>query len=367
MQLRELSLLNYKNIEQAELIFSPKINCFVGSNGMGKTNVLDAIYFLSFCKSHTGVPDSQIIRHDTDFAILQGCYGIDEKTEEFYCGIKRGHKKTFKHNKKEYERLSDHIGMLPLVMVSPSDFVLITGGSEERRRFIDMIISQYDREYLFALIAYNKALTQRNTLLKSDPYSGDDTLLEIWELQMEQYGSEIFRKRQDMIGRLSPVFDAYYGSVSGSYEKPVLEYESQLTQGALSDMLKASRQRDRILGFSSVGVHKDDLKMELDHYPVKRIASQGQNKTFLVALKLAQYSFLKTHNGHYPILLLDDVFDKLDAFRVEKIIQLVSGEDFGQIFISDTNRNHINEILLAFNGEYKLFDVKNGDVTLNEN
>ena len=332
---------------------------------MGKTNVLDAIYFLSLCKSHTGVFDGQVIRHEADFAMIQGDCRIAANSHEFYCGMKRGQRKVFKRDRKEYERLSAHIGALPLVMVSPSDFGLITGGSDERRRLMDMILSQYDRDYLHSLIAYNKALAQRNALLKSG--MPDNALMDIWEEQMAAYGSEIYKKRDEMAGRMSLIFDEFYTAVSGSAEHAALIYESQLEQGDPGAQLNASRDRDRILGFSSVGIHKDDLKMMLDGYPVKRVASQGQSKTFLVALKLAQYAFLKEHHGNNPILLLDDVFDKLDSQRVEQIIRLVSGDGFGQIFISDTNRNHIDELLPAFEGAYKIFHVENGVVTLNGN
>ena len=365
MHLRQLSILNYKNIEQAEPDFSPKINCFVGNNGMGKTNLLDAIFFLSFCRSHTGSFDNQLIRHGADFMMVQGFYENNDNPREFYCGLKKGNRKVFKHDKKEYDRLSEHIGELPLVMVSPADFVLITGGSDERRRFADMIISQYDREYLFSLIAYNKALAQRNALLK-EHRPLDEALMEIWEEQMATYGADIFRKRKEMIARLSSVFETYYATVSGLAEQAALSYESQLEVSDFAEQLRSARQRDKVLGYSSVGIHKDDLKMMLDGYPLKRMGSQGQSKTFLISLKLAQYSFLREHCGSKPILLLDDVFDKLDSLRVERIIQLVSGEDFGQIFMSDTNRNHINEILLAFEGAFKIFNVADGVVTLNE-
>ena len=365
MHLKQLSILNYKNIEQVETTFSPKINCFVGNNGMGKTNLLDAIYFLSFCKSHTGAFDHQIVRHGSEFMMVQGFYESNDKPREFYCGLKRGNRKVFKHDKKEYDRLSEHIGEIPLVMISPSDFVLITGGSEERRRFADMIVSQYDREYLSSLIAYNKALAQRNALLKNHRIP-DSTLIELWEEQMVAYGADIYHKRKDMIARLSTVFEAYYASVSESAERASLSYESQLEQADFAGQLRSTRQRDSILGFSSVGIHKDDLKMMLDDYPLKKIASQGQSKTFLISLKLAQYSFLREHHGSKPILLLDDVFDKLDSLRVERIIQLVSGENFGQIFMSDTNRNHINEILQAFKGAFNIFNVSDGEITLNE-
>ena len=359
MYLKQLSILNYKNIEEAQLSFSPKINCFIGRNGMGKTNVLDAIYFLSLCKSHTGVFDGQAICHSADFMMIQGNCRLGEDDHEFHCGMKRGQRKVFKHDRKEYERLSEHIGALPLVMVSPSDYALITGGSDERRRFMDMILSQYDRQYLHALIAYNKALAQRNALLKPDTLPDGD-LMTIWEEQMATYGSEIYKKRREMVTHLSMLFDNYYEAVGGETEHAALAYESQLEQDDFSAQLRSTRERDRQLGFSSVGVHKDDLKMTLNGYRVKRVASQGQSKSFLVSLKLAQYAFLREHHGNKPVLLLDDVFDKLDSQRVERIVQLVSGAGFGQIFMSDTNRNHINELLPAFEGSCRIFDVENG-------
>ena len=363
MRLIRLNLLNYKNIEQAELVFSPKINCFLGANGMGKTNLLDAIYFLTFCKSHTGVLDTQIINRKADFTMIQGIYEIENKEQQYNCAIKRGHRKIFRHGKKEYERLSDHIGTLPLVLISPADFTLVTGTSEERRRFIDMIIAQYDKDYLHALIAYNKALLQRNTLLKNPHTRNQDQIqLEIWEQQMQQYATPIFHKRQKMITQLNHHFITYYETLSNATEQPTLIYQTQLLEKELLQTLRQNREKDYILGYTTAGIHKDELRMELDGYPVKKIASQGQSKTYLVALKMAQYTLLAEQARLKPLLLLDDLFDKLDASRVSKIIQLVSQPDFGQIFISDTNRSHIDEILRPFNGQYNLFDVESGKI-----
>ena len=363
MILEHISILNYKNLEQVELDFSPKINCFIGQNGMGKTNLLDAVYYLSFCKS-TGNPiDSQNIMHDQDFFMLQGRYQNDGgESEEVYCGLKRKQKKQFKRNKKEYSRLSDHIGLIPLVMVSPADAELISGGSEERRRFMDVVISQYDKEYLDTLIRYNKALLQRNTLLKAET-EPDEELLAVWEEMMAATGEVIFRKRHAFILEFIPTFQTFYSHISQDKEQVNLTYESHAMRGDLLELIKESRQRDRIMGYSLRGIHKDDLLMQLGDYPIKKEGSQGQNKTYLIALKLAQFDFLhRTGRGITPLLLLDDIFDKLDALRVEQIVKLVSGDRFGQIFITDTNRDHLDKILKKTEGDYKVFSVADGAI-----
>ncbi len=363
MILKRISILNYKNLEQVELDFSTKMNCLIGQNGMGKTNLLDAIYYLSFCKSANNPIDSQNIKHDQNFFVLQGSYVTElGDVEEVYCGLKRRQKKQFKRNKKEYTRLSDHIGFIPLVMVSPADAELIAGGSEERRRFMDVVISQYDRDYLSALIRYNKALTQRNTLLKAEE-EPDNELMEVWEEIMAMAGEVVYRKRKEFVNEFIPVFQIFYSSISQGQEQVSLSYESHADNGNLLQQLKDNRQRDRIMGYSLKGVHKDDLVMQLDSYPIKREGSQGQNKTFLIALKLAQFDFLRrTGSNTTPLLLLDDIFDKLDASRVEQIVKLVSGNRFGQIFITDTNRDHLDKILEKVHGEYKVFSVEQGNV-----
>lgn len=362
MILKKISILNYKNIEQAELDFSPKLNCFFGQNGMGKTNLLDAVYFLSFCKSAGNPVDSQNIRHEADFFVIQGFYeAADGTPETIYCGMKRRQKKQFKRNKKEYTRLSDHIGFLPLVMVSPADSVLIAGGSEERRRFMDVVISQYDKEYLNALIRYNKAMQQRNTLLKSEqPVEG--ALFDVLEDIMAQTGEVVFHKREQFIQEFIPIFQSFYSFISEDKEKVALTYESHACGASLRELLKESRERDKIMGFSLKGVHKDELNMVLGDFPIKREGSQGQNKTYLIALKLAQFDFLKRTGSTEPLLLLDDIFDKLDALRMEQIIKLVAGDSFGQIFITDTNREHLDRILHKVGGDYKIFRVEKGSV-----
>lgn len=362
MILKRISILNYKNLEQVELSFSPKLNCFFGQNGMGKTNLLDAVYFLSFCKSAGNPIDSQNICHDADFFVIQGFYeAADGTPEEIYCGMKRRQKKQFKRNKKEYTRLSDHIGFLPLVMVSPADSELIAGGSDERRRFMDVVISQYDKEYLDALIRYNKALVQRNTLLKSEQPVEEELFL-VWEEMMAQAGEVVFRKREAFIREFIPIFQSFYSFISQDREKVGLSYDSHARDASLLEVLKESRARDQIMSYSLRGVHKDELNMLLGDFPIKREGSQGQNKTYLVALKLAQFDFLKRTGTTVPLLLLDDIFDKLDASRVEQIIKLVAGDSFGQIFITDTNREHLDRILHKVGSDYKMFRVEQGTV-----
>jgi len=362
MQLTSLSILNYKNIREAELVFSPKINCFIGNNGMGKTNVLDAIYFLSFCKSHSNSIDSQNILHNTEFCFIHGEYLVGDNTEDITCGIKHRQKKQFKRNKKEYERLSEHIGLLPLVLVSPDDSVLISEGSDERRKFIDGVISQYNKTYLNQLLQYNNALKQRNAIMKSE-YPIDDSLLEIWEEQMVLFGTYIYEQRKLFIDEFVPVFQKFYSDISGGNEQISLTYHSQHEGQDIKTRMIATRDRDRILGYSTQGIHKDELEMLLEGYPIKRVGSQGQNKTYLISLKLAQFDFLKRTHNLSPLLLLDDIFDKLDSQRVKKIVELVSGETFGQIFITDTNREHLDLILQQLGQEATIFRVENGEIS----
>ena len=365
MILDRLSIVNYKNIPQTDLHFSPNVNCFLGNNGMGKTNLLDAIYYLSFCKSFNSGVDSQNIKHGEDFFILQGSYKEGDRQEEIYCGLKRRSKKQFKRNKKDYERLSDHIGFIPLVMVSPADTNLINGGSEERRKFIDIVISQFDKNYLDALIRYNSALQQRNALLKQHEINPiDDSVFEVWEMQMDRYAQVVYRSRQQFIDAFTPVFQEFYMFISQGKEEVALNYTSHLAKGDLTTLLKEVRDRDKILGYTTRGIHKDELEMMLGEYPIKRLGSQGQNKTFLITLKLAQFDFLKRYGHTTPLLLLDDIFDKLDASRVEKIMSLVSSVRFGQIFITDTNRENIDQIIARLHNAFKLFEVSDGEFSI---
>ena len=365
MWLKRISILNYKNLEQVELDFSRKLNCIIGKNGMGKTNLMDAVYYLSFCKSATNPIDTQNILHSRDFFVIQGFYETDDgQPEEVYCGLKRKARKQFKRNKKEYPRLSDHIGLIPLVMVSPGDSLLIGGGSEERRRFMDVVISQLDRVYLDSLIKYNKALAQRNALLKEE-IEPEEALMQVWEGVMASSGNELYDKRKTFIDEFIPVFQSYYSLISRDSESVSLSYQSHAAQEDLGELLCRSRQRDRLIGFTTCGIHKDDLIMELGGYPIRREGSQGQNKTFLIALKLAQFDFLKrTGSRTTPIVLLDDIFDKLDAHRVEQIVKIVAGDSFGQIFMTDTNRDHLDRILQKTGGDCRLYEVNDGVATL---
>ena len=367
MILRRLTILNYKNIREATLDLSPKMNCLIGRNGVGKTNVLDAIYYLSFCRSASNPIDSQVIRHDEPFCMVEGVYEEPDNGDDaallISCGIKRGQKKHFKRNKKEYKRLSEHIGLIPLVVVSPADSLLIDGGSEERRRLMDMVISQYDRQYMVHLGRYNNALQQRNTLLKMEDLEPDAALMQIWEEQMAVEGEAVYRSRNAFVEELVPVFQDYYRRISQDHEQVGLNYVSHCQRGPLLDVIQRDRAKDRAVGYSLHGVHRDDLEFTLGGHQMRREGSQGQNKTYVMSLKLAQFDFLKrTSSQTTPLLLLDDIFDKLDAGRVEQIVRLVSGDSFGQIFITDTNRDHLDQILSNSTMDYKIFHVEDGEI-----
>ena len=384
MFLNRITILNYRNIAECNLVFSPKINCFWGKNGVGKTNLLDTIYYLSFCKSHLNAIDNQLINHNADFFMIQGEYDLDGTAEVVSCAVKQRRKKQFMYNKKEYERLADHIGKFPLVLVSPSDLSLIAEGSDERRRFMDMIISQYDRQYLDNLMTYNSALQSRNALLKH-PETLDYTMLEVLEEKMCSLAEPIFLSRTNFIEQFIPVFKEFYrkiannavalsdgeksteqkqiSSFSQNDEIVDLLYISHLQQISLKEKFLLSREKDKILGFTTAGIHKDDLEMTLNGFPLKRTGSQGQNKSYLVAMKLAQFKFLKNISGKTPILLLDDLFDKLDTERVKQIITEISSDEFGQIFITDTNSEHLNELIADANSDYSLFNIINGEVS----
>lgn len=364
MRIDGISLLNYRNLQEVDITMSGKINCFIGSNGMGKTNLLDAIYYLSFCKSAVVVSDSSNIMHDSPFFMIKGNYSSDNGVaDEISCGLKRGEKKQFKKNGKPYDRLSDHIGTVPLVMVSPCDNELIAGGSEERRRFMDVVISQYDKSYLAALIRYNKALQQRNVLLRLER-EPDPEMASLIEEMMSAEAMSIYEARRRFVKELVPVFSEFHSFVAGGNESVSLRYRSHMDENDLAELLAATRSEDRRLGYTSKGPHRDELVMQLNGYPIKKEGSQGQNKTYLVSLKLAQFDFLRRKGGETPLLLLDDIFDKLDSGRVERIVNLVAGENFGQIFITDVNREHIDCILEQIDGEYKLFEVERGGVSL---
>lgn len=357
MHLSNLSLLNYKNFEAINFDLDHKINCFVGNNGVGKTNVLDAIYHLSFGKSYFNPITTQNIKHDSDFFVIDGTYLKAEKTERIIVSAKRGQKKVIKRNGKEYDKLANHVGCIPLVIISPADRDLITEGSDTRRKFMDGVISQGDQQYLNTLISYNKVVAQRNALLKyfaANNTSNPDTL-EIYNQQMEELGTVIFQKRTEFINQFIPIFNKRHQSISNGNETVNLIYKSQLEKEPLLKLLKDNYPKDKALQYTTVGIHKDDLNFEIDSHPIKKFGSQGQQKTYLIALKLAQFDFLKKLSSINPILLLDDIFDKLDESRVEQIITLVERENFGQLFISDTHPERTETIVKKVHQTYKMF------------
>lgn len=359
MYLKKLSLTNFKNYDQAELEFSPKINCFVGNNGVGKTNILDAIHYLSLTKSFFNNLDSANIRHNEDYFIIQGTFIRDADEDTIFCSFQKQKQKLLKRNGKEYQKLSDHVGRYPVVMISPADSALILEGSEERRRFLNKIISQYNAGYLDSVLKYNKALQQRNKLLKDFKASAsfDSDMLSMWNTQLVKFGTYAFGEREILVNELIPVFQEYYSFISNQKEIVKLSYRSHLSEGDFNESLKNTVGKDRILEYTTVGIHKDDLLLEMNDFPVKLLGSQGQQKSYLVALKLAKFDYIKRKAGFSPILLLDDIFDKFDADRVEKIIRLVGNHRFGQIFITDTHQSRLQEILSTLNTEYKLFRI----------
>lgn len=363
MYLKNLSVLNFKNYPEAQLEFSSHVNCLTGNNGEGKTNILDAIHYLSFCKSFFNPIDSQNILHNAPFFMLQGVFDVNAQEEEVYCGLKRNQKKQFKRNKKEYQRLADHIGLFPLVMISPADSELITEGSESRRKFVDSVIAQFDRDYLESLIQYNKVLSQRNALLKQIADSGkfDKTSLEIWDVQLIEHGKKVFEKRKQFIHDFISIFQKYYELISGGREQVGLNYSSHLNEAAFADVLAKAINRDRAMEYTTVGIHKDDLEFTIDTHSLKKYASQGQQKSFLIALKLAQFDFIKKIKGITPILLLDDIYDKLDDLRVKQLMELVSSDHFGQLFITDTHPNRLANLFKTGNVDFKLFKISNGN------
>lgn len=364
MHIDEISIVNFKNINEVNVRFSPKLNCFIGKNGAGKTNMLDAIYYLSFCKSFFNASDQLNINHNENYFMLNGNYDRKASAESISCGLQQGQKKQFKRNTKPYKKLQEHIGLLPLVMISPSDQELILGGSDERRKFMDGVISQYNQNYLDDLLKYNRALQQRNNLLKqfaADRYF-DAELLSIWDSQLVEYGSRIHQQRAIFVEKLIPVFQRYYAFISQGSEQVELVHQTDLYERNLEDLLKEALPKDRVVQHTTVGIHKDDLLLKLGDYPIKKLGSQGQKKTYLVALKMAQFEFIKEISGLKPILLLDDIFDKLDQQRVEQIVATVAGEQFGQIFITDTNREHLDSIIRKLDTDFRIFKVDNGKV-----
>lgn len=365
MWLKRLSILNFKNYTETSLDFLPQVNAFAGENGAGKTNLLDAIHYLALCKSYFNPIDSQHIKKGEDWFMVQGEFDKDDISDNVSCSLKRNQKKQFKRNKKEYPRLADHIGQFPLVMISPNDTAIITEGSEERRKFVDNVISQTDNHYLDILIQYNKILLQRNTLLKQVRERGilDLALLEVLNMQLCEVGEQIFARRKRFMEEFLPEFVRYYSFLTDDVEEVTLSYESPLLYHDFKALLESNLDKDRALERTSQGIHRDDLIFCIhEGMQLKRFGSQGQQKSFLIALKLAQYSFLRSKKAYKPLLLLDDIFDKLDDRRTTKLMQLVSDAEFGQIFITDTDAERIKRIFDDIKQPIRIFEVIGGAV-----
>lgn len=359
MYLQKLSLVNFKNITSQSFDFQEKINCFVGNNGVGKTNVLDAIYYLSFAKSYFNSVAGQNIKHGESFFMVEGDYFLKERNEKIVCSLKKGQKKVLKRNGKNYEKFSEHIGQLPLVIISPADRDLVTEGSDTRRKFIDGVISQQNKKYLQDLLAYNKVLSQRNALLKyfAANRTFDALNLNVYNEQLALYGTRIYEIRKDFLERFIPIFNEKYALISGDKEQVNLKYKSQLHDFSLEALLQKYVEKDKMMQYTTAGIHKDDLSFDIGDYPIKKFGSQGQQKSYLIALKFAQFEFIKQQANVTPILLLDDIFDKLDENRVAHIIDLVNNNKFGQIFITDTHKDRTESILKRSDKPYQIFEL----------
>lgn len=362
MYLTRLYINNFKNYPEAEITFCPRINCFVGNNGSGKTNLLDAIYHLSFSKSYFGAAERENIRYGEDFYALNGRYIMNDKEAEVNLVQRKGQRKSLKFNGKEYERISGHVGRLPLIMVSPQDQELIYGGSELRRKFIDSVISQYNHTYLEQLILYNRALEQRNRLLKQE--SPDTSLLEIFNLQLCRYGHFIFEERSRFVQDFIPLFAQYYKQIAASDESVELSYKSPLQDKPFEALLQETEQKDRVLQYTSTGIHKDDLSLLLNNHPIRLCGSQGQQKSYLLSLRLSQLQYLAKLKQNYPILLLDDMFDKLDLQRIDRLMTVVGKDHFGQVFLSDTHHERVLELLAKNPAEHRVYRIENATPTL---
>ena len=360
MTLDNIEIVNFKNISNAKLAFSPGVNCLLGMNGMGKSNLLDAIHILSMARPMTSIPDSSLVKHGEDLMLVKGDFKTDtDATDTISCGISKGKRKSLKRNGKEYSKFSEHIGRYPIVISTPEDSRIVSGGAEERRKLMDMVISQADATYLSALIRYNKALENRNKMLRAGVK--DPILYESIEKNMEESAEVIHQARKEWVTELAPIVEEIYSKISGGREKTGMKYKSALNTASMKEVLDANRSKDQVLGFTSAGIHRDDIESNLDNYNLRALGSQGQLKTFAVALRLAIFRYLKLHKNVTPLLLLDDIFDKLDSTRVENIMKEVTGsKDFGQIFITDTNRKHLDDILSGIEGPKTLINVSDG-------
>jgi DNA replication and repair protein RecF len=359
MYLKQLSINNFKNIEQADLLFSQNLNCFVGNNGTGKTNLLDAIYYLSITKSFFNTADRQNIRYGENYFILQGYFIRKDNEEKVYCGVQNG-EKIFKRNSKQYARFADHLGLIPVVMISPVDIALINDSGEERRRYLNSVISQLDIVYLENLVKYNRVLMQRNRLLKQTKEKND--VIAVLNEQLNEYAQIVYQKRKQFVELIQPYFMQVYAQVSNGSEQVSVTYKSDLNENNFIDLLELSFEKDCIMQHTTAGIHRDDIILKMNNYAIKKTGSQGQQKTFLIALKLTQFNFFKQQTGIAPVLLLDDIFDKLDLNRVEHLISLVAGNDFGQIFLTDSNKTRLDKILSQQKNSFSLFNVEKGNI-----
>ena len=359
MYLKKIALVNFKNFDSATFDFDAKINCFVGNNGVGKTNALDAIYQLAFTKGYFNSIALQNIQHGKDFFLIEGVFNINDKEELVSCSIKKGLKKVVKRNGKIYEKLSEHIGLIPLVIISPNDTNLIVEGSSIRRKFMDGVIAQSDKLYLQHLLGYNKVLSQRNSLLKyfALNHTFDSLNIEIYDKQLIAFGEPIYQKRKEFLKKFSPIFIGRYRHISDGNETVGFKYKTQLDTTSFKELLKNNLDKDRLLQYTTVGIHRDDLLYSIEGYPIKKFGSQGQQKSYLVALKLAEFDFIKMQSKLSPILLLDDIFDKLDEKRVSQIIELVNDGNFGQLFISDTHAKRMEKVIKKTKQPYKIFNL----------
>lgn len=368
MYLSKISLNNFKNYQKVQLSFSKKINCFVGFNGSGKTNLLDSIHYLSFCKSFINIIDSQNIKHNESYFTISGNYEKDNHSFEVFCGFQQNQKKVFKYNGKEYQKLSEHIGIIPLVIVSPTDTDLINESSEERRKYFDSVISQFDKIYLDNLVSYNKILLQRNALLKqySDTGRIDETTLEIINKQLIDNGLKIFFKRNEFIKNFIPIFQNYYNHISEKNETVDITYNSQINNTNFEELLFYSLEKDKTLKYTTVGIHRDDFLFSINEHLIKRYGSQGQQKTYITALKLSQYDYTKTIKGYNPILLLDDIMDKLDLKRVTMLMELINSNNFGQVFITDANPQRIKNLFVNNKENCNFYNISDGDAKITD-
>lgn len=366
MRLEKLSLLNFKNIAECQLLPSEGINCIVGSNGAGKTNVVDAIHYLSMSKSSLSMTDGQCLRHGEPFFMLSGDYTTDgDMGVTVTCGFEKGKGKSLKFCGKEYERLADHIGIVPVVMVSPADGALVSESADERRRWLNAFLSQLDRTYLDATMRYNRLLAERNTLLKQGEMLLPE-LLDVIDERLAEQGERVAAARRDVLERLAPIVERFYDEIAGESESVCLSYRSELNSTPFVEILRANRQKDLVMGFTTSGIHRDDVTMTIGGYPLRKFGSQGQQKSFLLALKLAQYVLLHERLGERPLLLLDDIFDKLDEGRLAKLSSLIAGDSFGQVFMTDCNRERIISILRQRGLSFKLFAVEAGEIKTEE-